>query len=80
MPIYEYTCPACGAKFDQLVRTMSGSDAAKVKCPKCNSAQTTRALSVFAVASEGAKSSGGSAADAPMCGCGRRQGSCGMGG
>ena len=78
MPIYEYACRACGAKFDQLVRTMSGSDTAKVKCPKCNSTQTSRALSVFAVASESVKSSA-SAADAPMCGCGRRQGSCGMG-
>lgn len=74
MPIYEYACGSCHAKFDQLVRTMSGADAAKVKCPKCGSTQTSRALSVFAVASDQAK---GAAAEEPMCGCGRVRGSCG---
>lgn len=75
MPIYEYACKKCNAKFDQLVRTMNG-DAAAVKCPQCGSTQTTRALSVFAVAADTAKSSP-SGGEAPMCGCGRRQGSCG---
>ena len=76
MPIYEYTCKSCNAKFEQLVRTMSGEP--KFKCPQCGSPQTARSLSVFAVSSAGPKSSGGS--DAPTCGrCGGPPGSCAMG-
>jgi putative FmdB family regulatory protein len=77
VPIYEYTCKSCNAKFEQLVRSMSGNDEsskAKVKCPECNSAQTARALSVFAVSSESGRSA---SADAPACGrCGGAPGSC----
>ena len=67
MPIYEYSCQQCGQRFEQLVRSMSSAD--KFKCPKCGSAKTARALSVFAVGAEGAKATSGD--DAPMCGrCG----------
>lgn len=67
MPIYEYTCRQCNTKFEQLVRSMSNE--AKLHCPKCGSAKTARALSVFAVGAEAAKSSASS--DAPICGrCG----------
>ena len=76
MPIYEYTCQACGVKFEQLVRTMSGADDAKFKCPECGSPKTARALSVFAVADSAAK---GTTPEAPMCGrCGGAPGSCAM--
>ena len=80
MPIYEYTCKSCDAKFEQLQRTMNDNGEAKVKCPACGSSRTARALSVFAVgatvrAAGGAKSSAGTgaaASSAPgMCGrCG----------
>lgn len=75
MPIYEYACKQCNETFDHLARTMSSTrEAAKVKCPKCGSDQTSRALSVFAVGSEGAKSS---STDTPSCGrCGGAPGSC----
>jgi putative FmdB family regulatory protein len=69
MPVYEYECKTCGARFEKLVRTMTSS-AEPAKCPECGSDNTARALSVFAaVSSEGSsKSSGG---DVPMCGrCG----------
>jgi putative FmdB family regulatory protein len=83
MPIYEYACRSCSTKFDQLVRSMSSGDATVVKCPRCGSTQTTRALSLFAVSADASKSGSTAGAqvpaDAPMCGCGRRQGSCGMG-
>lgn len=66
MPIYEYTCKSCKAAFEQLVKSMSGQE--KVKCPKCGSAKTERALSVFAVRAEsGSKSAGGG--HGPGCGC-----------
>ena len=67
MPIYEYVCQSCEKKFEHLHRSMS--DAGKVKCPECGSIKTERALSVFAVGAEGAKSK--SAAAPGMCGrCG----------
>ena len=70
MPIYEYKCKACDAKFEQLVRSMSTppSSEPSVKCPSCGSAKTARELSVFAVGAEaGPKSSSSPAAG----GCGR---------
>jgi putative FmdB family regulatory protein len=78
MPIYEYTCQACNKKFDQLARTMTSTDQQdKVPCPECGSKKTARAMSVFAVGSEGARSA---SSEAPMCGrCGGAEGSCGMG-
>ena len=76
MPIYEYQCKPCGAKFEKLIRSMSSSEA--VKCPECGSDQTARALSVFAaVSSEGGPKS--SAGDAPMCGRCGGPGPCAMG-
>ena len=50
MPMYDYKCSACNAKFEELVSTST----TQVKCPKCGSTETTRMLSLFA-----AKSSGG---------------------
>ena len=47
MPIYEYTCTACGAGFEELV--MSQAEAAKVKCPECSSPKVEKGLSAFAV-------------------------------
>ena len=77
MPIYEYTCRNCDAKFEELTRSMNAADA-KVKCPECGSPKTARALSVFAVGSEAPKSSGGGG-DVPSCGrCGGAPGSCQM--
>jgi putative FmdB family regulatory protein len=68
VPMYEYTCEACGESFEQLVRSMQGEH--KVQCPKCASASTKRALSVFAVSSESGGSRGDSAGPG-MCGrCG----------
>ena len=72
MPIYEYACKKCSAKFDHLARTMAASDA-KVKCPECGSTDTSRALSVFAVRADAVKETA-----PPTCGrCGGAPGSCG---
>ncbi len=73
MPIYEYTCKACNAKFEHLHRSMSADE--KVKCPTCGSAKTARALSVFAVGAESPKSS---APSSPCARCGNPNGSCPM--
>lgn len=64
MPVYEYECRACEARFDKLT-TLAGADHAD--CPRCGSKEARRLLSVIA-------GLGGAAeAPAPVCG----QGACG---
>jgi putative FmdB family regulatory protein len=74
VPLYEYACKSCDAKFDQLVRTADRDST--VKCPQCGSARTARALSLVAV---GGESKGAPSMDTPACGrCGDPRGSCSM--
>jgi putative FmdB family regulatory protein len=51
MPIYEYHCADCGAKFDKM-RPMSQATA-PLDCLRCGSSATSRALSLFAAVSKG---------------------------
>ncbi len=77
MPIYEYACEACHEKFDHLVRSMSGSNTDAVKCPKCDSPKTTRALSLVAVGGSSESASPASASGlGGCCPCGKTPGSC----
>jgi putative FmdB family regulatory protein len=62
MPIHEYQCVECRAKFEKLVRSMS-SPASQVKCPKCGKETVEKLLSSFGVA---ASSSSGEPA-CPFC-------------
>ena len=55
MPLYEYRCRCCGARFERLVRSTasastSGTAAPQptVICPQCQSSQVERLLSAFA--------------------------------
>jgi putative FmdB family regulatory protein len=41
MPIYEFECDACGARFEELVR----SGAAPPPCPSCGAVDVRRLLS-----------------------------------
>ena len=74
MPIYEYACRGCGARFEKIVY---GSTAQE--CPSCNSADLERLLSTFAVASS-SPSPRMSASPAPCGACGdpRGAGACSM--
>lgn len=45
MPLYEYTCHACGDEFEVLVRSAD----APLVCPSCQSPEIERLLSLFAV-------------------------------
>jgi len=45
MPIYEYICKDCGARFE-LLRSIKDADNS-VQCSVCKSNQTNRAVSVF---------------------------------
>ncbi len=49
MPIYEYRCEACGAKFE-LLRRLSDSDD-ELTCQECGSEKVTRQFSAFAASS-----------------------------
>jgi putative FmdB family regulatory protein len=49
MPIYEYECPACGARFE-LRRGMNDSDD-DICCPKCKAEKPRRVFSTFSMGS-----------------------------
>jgi putative FmdB family regulatory protein len=62
MPIYEFTCDACGHAFEKLV----SSSRSRVHCPRCESPKVTKQFSAFAfkgesrfVGSRGSSSCGG---------------------
>lgn len=57
MPIYEYICQECGARFDAL-RSMKEADA-PISCQVCSSLHTQRAISVFNAQSGGRIVAGG---------------------
>ncbi len=44
MPIHEYACQSCGHRFEELVGSHVGVEAAEVACPDCGSAKTERLL------------------------------------
>ena len=46
MPLYEYQCKSCKAKFEQLVF----NNKSEVVCRECGASDVTQLLSVFAVA------------------------------
>jgi len=73
MPIYEYICNNCRARYERIV--MSASQ--EIKCPKCASKRHTLQLSVFSAgrssngtaSSEEASSTGGCGCTPHSCGC-----------
>ena len=62
MPIYEYRCDACGAKYDIFHKGRENAE--DVVCPTCRSTAHTRLISAPSIAM-----SGGSAPE-PSCGPG----------
>jgi putative FmdB family regulatory protein len=70
MPLYEYTCASCEARFEFLQRV--GEGAKGVSCPECGGKRVERRLSTFATAS-----SGGGAMEVAESSCGRSE--CGGG-
>ena len=45
VPIYEFSCQSCGHRFEELVGSHVGLDAADVSCPECGSEKVERELS-----------------------------------
>ena len=61
MPLFEYKCEKCGARFEKLI---SASKRDEVGCIKCDNSKATRQLSTFAAHTPG----GGSASASAPCG------------
>jgi putative FmdB family regulatory protein len=59
MPMFEYSCNACGFRFEKLQKS---AEAGQVDCPACGSADVKKELSTF---SSSAGSSSGPCAPAP---------------
>jgi putative FmdB family regulatory protein len=72
MPIYEYRCADCEARFEDLVATSAQRDEAQ--CPSCEGRNTQRLLSTFAghtgagAAGSGSSGSAGTSGSAHSCG------------
>ena len=60
MPMYEYRCQDCGAKYEQL-RRMSDADK-DLECPVCGSRNVRREISACAIGGATSSNSGGGCA------------------
>ncbi|NLF00981.1 MAG: zinc ribbon domain-containing protein [Anaerolineales bacterium] len=58
MPLYEYECQACGARFEKLVRSISQRPE-HIACPACHSSDLQRLISAPAVHGGTASEGGG---------------------
>jgi putative FmdB family regulatory protein len=75
MPLFEYRCRECGHQFEFLTRsTLTPA------CPKCESQQLEKQLSVFAVGGSSSGAGAQVAPDSPCASCGipGGPGACGM--
>ncbi|GIV00243.1 MAG: hypothetical protein KatS3mg014_1858 [Actinomycetota bacterium] len=69
VPLFEFTCRDCGARFERLLPAASPDPA----CPTCGSAAVSRLLSAFAAPGiTGGDGSGAACACGGTCACGRR--------
>lgn len=66
MPLYEYECRSCKARFERLVFDRT----AGVFCRECGSAEVAQLLSTFSVGGESAKAA---PQESPCAGCQRMQ-------
>ena len=67
MPIYEFECPRCDLRFEELIRT---SRRKKPPCPECGCAKPQRVMSGFAMGgrAESSAAAGGSSCNCAGCG------------
>ncbi|HYR62962.1 MAG TPA: zinc ribbon domain-containing protein [Actinomycetota bacterium] len=74
MPLHEYLCHECEARFEAITPS---AKADSVACPMCHAAQTRRLISVIAGIGRGssagpAPSGGGGGCCGGSCGCASR--------
>jgi len=69
LPIYEYICDDCGARYERVVLSKKSA----IACPKCSSLRRTVQFSTFSArsgdGSPAASSSASSESPAGFCGC-----------
>jgi putative FmdB family regulatory protein len=74
MPLYPYTCPACGHAFEALVTTTNGTTT--VECPECGNDKPERGFGLPAKPAAGKDLPATNCrGDGPPCGapwCGRK--------
>jgi len=75
MPLYEYTCRACGAEVELLVRD---SDSAP-RCPTCGSTALNRKFSTFSPSVRSAASSSCAGGACSLAGASCAGGGCASG-
>jgi len=73
MPIYEYKCKQCSGEFEALVRSDTVA-----QCPKCQSTDLEKLLSVFATAGSGPDLAPAAEGACASCGNFRGPGSCAL--
>ena len=74
MPIYEFACKKCKKEFEELVFKTDEP----VHCPKCNSSQVKRLMSVAAIKTKsGFKAATKSGGDGGCGSCSSGHGHCG---
>ncbi len=73
MPVYEYRCKQCGARFERRASVHEHEETKEPPCPQCGSGQTERVWSRVAVLAGGRQPSstqGGGCGPACGPGCG----------
>jgi len=75
MPIFEYHCFDCGARFEDLVLGQKNGDAA---CSSCGSKSVERVFSTFAARSESSSEGACYNKEAGICSAGGGSMPCGM--
>lgn len=74
MPLYRFRCESCHHDFEELMSSREVEVATAVRCPSCESIDTHRELTTFAVRGSGAVESTAE----PFCGrCGENRPPCG---
>ena len=64
MPIYEYACPRCDHRFEEIQRM---GDESSPPCEECGCKKTRRQFSTFAMGGSGAGGDGGSGSSCSGC-------------
>ncbi len=62
MPIFEYVCQVCGARFEKLVL---GSRSVQIRCPQCGAEKAEKAISRFSAGGSAGAARSGDANCAP---------------
>ena len=65
MPIYEYTCPQCGKRFEKRVSFNEADE--RQTCPNCGNRHARRQISLIGDV-KGSGTSGGGLRVTPCCG------------